>query len=72
VNSLTKDILLFARTRGISIILYRNRHNPITVPPSRITELLTEPSYEWNMKDTHLKLFSAGYDGPNSPFKKAS
>lgn len=72
MNSPTKDILQFARIRGLPIVLYHPDHRePFTVELKRATEHLTQPRYDWTITPDRLKLYAEGFAGHHSPAAKA-
>lgn len=70
MNSSTKDLIQFARMRGLNIILHQKGKEPFFVEPKKWAEYLKDTRYEWNLWRESLRVFEPGYEGKNSPFKK--
>ena len=72
MNSPTKDLLQFARVRGLPIVLYQpGQRGPVTVELKQAPAYLTQPRYDWSIAPDRLKLFAEGYEGHHSPAAKA-
>jgi len=72
MNSPTKDLLQFAKVRGLPVVLYQSgQRGPITVDLKRADVYLTQPRYDWSIAQDRIKLFAEGFEGHHSPAAKA-